>query len=127
MSGSRALAILAALLCIAGACGIDPPRSAARGPCTSDTDTGPDCEPVALASAEDACWRLVQCGALPVANPESDPTCCFDWGACVNHVDSLPDEQFEMSLACIEASTCDDLKPGSGGGLPHCVDLSSGL
>ena len=126
MSGTRAMATLAALLCASAACGIDPPPSTARGRCASDGDTGPDCEPVALASAEDACWRLVECGALPVANPESDPSCCFDWGACVNHVDSLPDEQFEMSLACIEASACDELKPGAAGALPRCLDQPGG-
>ncbi len=80
-----------------------------------------DCEPVALAGAEEACWRLVQCGAVPVTNPESDPSCCFDWATCVNRIESLPDEQFELALACIEASQCDELK-GESGELPRCLE-----
>lgn len=121
MSGSRALAILAALLC-AGACGIDGPRPPARGHCSPEGDPRLGCEPVALASAEDACWRLVECGAVPVANPESDPSCCFDWGACVTRVESMPDEQFELAMACIESSSCEETRPASHGALPRCLE-----
>ena len=114
-----ATAALAAVLFSAAACAVDGPRSGDRDPCSGDDDM--DCDPVALAGAEEACWRLVQCGAVPAANPESEPSCCFDWAACVNRIESLPDDQFELALACIEASQCDELKAESGD-LPRCLD-----
>jgi hypothetical protein len=126
MSGPRAMAILAALLCSAAggivACGIDSPRPPPRGQCSPEEDPRTGCEPVALASAEEACWRLVECGAVPVANPESDPGCCFDWGSCVNRVESMADEQFELALACVESSSCEELRPIAPGALPRCLE-----
>ncbi|HWM86676.1 MAG TPA: hypothetical protein VNO33_12580 [Kofleriaceae bacterium] len=117
---------IAAVLCGAPACGIDGSKSGDRELCTAVGDPAVECEPVALGGAEDACWRLVQCSAIPVANPESQPSCCFDWAACVEHIEHLPDQQFESALACIESSSCDDLKPRAGrahgADLPACLE-----
>lgn len=121
-----ALATLAALLFGTAACGNDGPKPGVRGNCA--TARGPllECDPVPLSGAEDACWRLVQCGAIPVANPESEPGCCFDWAACVDYVEALPDQRFELALACIEAAACDDLKsrgsPDRPTDLPACLE-----
>jgi hypothetical protein len=109
-----------AALSIVAACGIEGerPSDGSRGSCAE----GDDCEPVAVTGAEDACWRMVQCRAVPVANPESDPSCCFDWAACVHQVEALPDDEFEQALACIESSTCDELRPAQRGHMPRCLE-----
>jgi hypothetical protein len=126
MSRRCAVAAFAALLCGALACGVDSPKPDARELCAMSGRPLRECDQGSLVGAEDACWRLVQCGAIPAANPDSDPSCCFDWAACVNHVDGLPDEQFEQALACIEAATCAELGPrraaGTPAGYPACVD-----
>jgi hypothetical protein len=125
------MATFAALL-LAGGCGLDggkPVDSHAR---CAEGAALTECGSASLTGAEDACWRLVQCSAIPVTNPESDPSCCFDWAECVARVGALPDEQFESALACIEAATCDELRGGAApadevsgrpGELPGCLDL----
>jgi hypothetical protein len=120
-----AMATVAALLCGAPACGADDTKAGADR-CASASGALSECGPTSLAGADDACWRLAQCGAIPVANAESSPDCCFDWSTCVEHVEGLPDEQFELALACIEAATCDELKarssPGRAADLPACLE-----
>ena len=122
------MATFAALLCGAPACGIDGPKAGARNQCATSQGSLLECDQASLGGAEDACWRLVECGAIPAANSESEPDCCFDWATCVSHVDALPDEQFEQALACIEAGTCDELRPrgstgstGRSAGPPACL------
>jgi hypothetical protein len=117
-----ATASFAAMMGLAAACGIevDGPRDSARTNCATDGDL--DCEPIAVTGADDACWRMVQCRAVRVTNPESDPSCCFDWAACVHHVEALPDDEFEQALACIESASCDELKPAQRGQLPRCLE-----
>jgi hypothetical protein len=120
------MATLAALLSGATACGNDAPKAEARAACVNAAGPLIECDPVPLAGAEDACWRLVQCGAIPVANPESEPDGGFDWSACVDFIERLPDQRFELALACIEASACDELKAGGGQARPSeppaCLD-----
>jgi hypothetical protein len=124
VSRLRALATFAALM--GGACGIDGSKPIDRDRCAASGGTLLECGPGPLASAEDACWRLVQCGSIPAANPALDPTLGFDWAACVEHVEYLPDDQFESALACVEAARCDELRvrggPGHLGDLPACLD-----
>jgi hypothetical protein len=121
------MATFAALLCAGWACGIDGTKPVdSHDRCAEAGGSLTECGPAALSGAEDACWRLAQCGAIPVANPEADPSCCFDWAACVARVGALPDEQFESALACIEAATCDELRGRAAAGraadLPTCLD-----
>jgi hypothetical protein len=117
MSRLRAMATLTALLC--GACGIDGGKPVDR--CAGSAGTLIECGgPGPLSGAEDACWRLVQCGSIPAATPDSDPG-GFDWGACVEHVEYLPDDQFEAALACIEAARCDELRAPAHA-LPACLE-----
>jgi len=117
------------------ACGFDGGKPDSGDRCAAPGAPLIECGPAPLTGAEDACWHLVQCGAIPAANPDSDPSCCFDWAACVAHVDGLPDPQFEMTLACIETTACDELRsrgraahlhagaaPASAFDLPGCVD-----
>jgi hypothetical protein len=110
MSRPCALATLAALVVGGPACGNDASKSEARRVCVNAAGPLLECDPVPLAGAEDACWRLVQCGAIPVTNPESDPDRGFDWSACVDAIEALPDQRFELALSCIEAASCDELK-----------------
>src|SRR5262245_13656115 len=116
MGRLRAVATLSLLLSGVSACAVDGPKPTAGERCTAVGASLLECGPAPLTGAEDTCWRLVDCGAIPVANADSDPTCCFDWAACVEHIEDLPDEQFEAALACIEAAACRDLQPKAGGG-----------
>ncbi len=129
MSQRCATATLAVLLSGASACGNDAPKAETRAECVSAAGPLIECDPVPLAGAEDACWRLVQCGAIPVANPESEPDRGFDWSTCVDFIERLPDQRFELALACIESSACNELKPRAGQaratrptGPPVCLD-----
>lgn len=102
------------LAVLALACGHDGPDPGVRGPCDQPGGSTLGCTPAAIATPEDACWRMVECGAIPVANPESDPECCFDWADCVEELDELPAAQLELALACVAAAPCSELLlPGS--------------
>jgi hypothetical protein len=64
-----------------------------------------------VVTAQDACWKLVDCGAIPVS---SDKDNTFDWGACVDRIETFIDVGEQLAISCIGASTCDALKvPGS--------------
>lgn len=70
-----------------------------------------DC-PDAARTTEAACWRLVDCGAIPVHHETDDNE--FDWGNCVDDLDALTADRRRLIVACIAASTCDELRvPGS--------------
>jgi hypothetical protein len=70
-----------------------------------------DC-PDSVETAQDACWRMVDCAAIPVASGTKDNH--FDWGQCVDRIESSIDVAQTLIIACISASTCDALKvPGS--------------
>ena len=124
--GGVSALVLSAL--VAAACGVDSDRSTPglRGPCGSAGGPLSECEGTPIVSAEDACWRLVECGAIPVANPEDDPGCCFDWARCVDYVEELPDLDFEVALTCIEHAPCDHLTAGGSpdrtNGRPPCLE-----
>lgn len=65
----------------------------------------------AVTTAQDACWKLVDCGAIPVS---SDNNNVFDWGACVDRIETYIDVGQQLVLSCIGASSCDALRvPGS--------------
>src|SRR5690349_7048519 len=65
-----------------------------------------DC-PDAARSPEAACWRLVDCGAIPVHRDDENRT---DWNNCVQRIWDAPDIQERLMMACIAAATCDQLK-----------------
>jgi hypothetical protein len=68
--------------------------------------------PEAERTPEGACWRLVDCGAIPL-DSGSDPNnqYAFDWNRCVNIIDGARTDQQRIVIDCIAASTCDSLKP----------------
>lgn len=87
----------------------------ARGSCASGgTLAGcPDSE----RTPEAACWRLVECGAIPLEarnDDGSDDPDGFDFGRCLNRLESLVEERARVIIACVVSSTCDELwSPGS--------------
>lgn len=104
----RVVLIAQAALAIA-ACDFEGSKPGVRE-CAGGAGPLAGCERVEVMSPEDACWRLVECGSIPVQNPEEEPDCCFDWARCVDYLEELPDPQLELSLACVEATPCDSLK-----------------
>jgi hypothetical protein len=104
------LGLLAVLGAFAiGSCGGDASDPGVRGPCDEAGGGTLGCAPPVIESVEDACWRLVECGAIPVANPEDDPNCCFDWAECVDELGELPSYRLDFTLACIAAAPCSEL------------------
>ena len=58
-------------------------------------------------TAWDACWRMVDCGASPVYEVDENQ---FDFDDCVENIDSLLESQQRLTIACIGAATCDQLR-----------------
>ena len=54
-----------------------------------------------------ACWRLVECGAIPVQSEDENR---FDWGNCVDGLDRATADRQRVMISCITASTCDELR-----------------
>ena len=91
------------LLClVAGACG----GTGARSEC-AEGGALTDC-PDADHTPEAACWRLVECAAIPAAS--SGDNNAFDYGRCIDRIESLDDAAEDLAIECIAASTCDSLK-----------------
>jgi hypothetical protein len=83
-----------------------------------------DC-PDAERTAEGACWRMVDCGAISV---KSDNDNRFTWARCVDGLESVPLDRQRVVISCIAASTCDELRVGGSPGNPnpndmHCLRL----
>jgi hypothetical protein len=101
--------LLACVLPLVLACGTDDPRPGLRGTCGHGGGTLLGCEPEPVVDAESACWRLVDCGVIPVRNEDR-----FDWSRCVRFIEGLTAERYDFALACVEHAHCDDLWfPGS--------------
>ncbi len=78
-----------------------------------------DCEDAAR-TPEDACWRMVDCGALEL---HSDNNNRFDWDNCVNTLERRATVQQRLIISCIATSTCDQLKLRSERGQIPCFLL----
>ena len=63
--------------------------------------------PDTVRTPEDACWRLVDCGAIPVQSGTTDNH--FDWGDCLDTIESADTAGETLIIACIAQSTCDAL------------------
>jgi hypothetical protein len=111
--------ILGAALCLVS-CDTDGPVPGVRGPCAVGTGPLEDCAPEQIETPEDACWRLIECGALAVNRPNEDEDCGFcDFRSCVLLLESMGENQLELALACALAAPCDQLK---GPGAPENPD-----
>ena len=102
-------ALLVALI-VQGGCGDGESLQGTREPCATASGTLLGCDDLPIESPEDACWRLVECGVIPLEH-EGDNV--LDWTACVRFIERLTGARYDYTLQCIEASTCDDLTVGN--------------
>ncbi len=77
-----------------------------RGQC-AEGGTLEQC-PESERTAEGACWRLVDCAAIPLK--ADDPNRQYDWNDCVNDLEQLTDDRQRLVIDCIAVATCDSLK-----------------
>ncbi|HEY4238903.1 MAG TPA: hypothetical protein VGM88_03775 [Kofleriaceae bacterium] len=99
-----AVLVLALAACSAG----DDTVAGTRGQC-AEGGALEDC-PAAEQTAEGACWRLVDCGAIPLDSDDPNATYIFDWGKCVDGIDGLTADRQRLVIDCIAASACDALR-----------------
>jgi len=108
---------LSLLLFVAAACNAgDDTTDGARALCAEGGAL--NACPEAPHTAEGACWRLVDCAAIPL-----DAMNNFDWGDCVNGIERLTTDRQQLVIDCIAASTCDALKPDPQNGNIACLLL----
>ena len=65
-----------------------------------------DC-PDAERTAQGACWRLVDCGAISV---KSDVDNRFTWARCVDGIETRTADRQRLIINCVAASSCDALR-----------------
>lgn len=110
---------MAVCLACAAACGAgDDTIEGTRATCAQGGAIT-DC-PDAPRTAEAACWRLVDCGAISVS---SDNTNRFTWGRCVDRIESRTADRQRLIIACIAASTCDELRVDNSPVSPNPGDM----
>lgn len=78
-----------------------------------------DC-PDAERTAQGACWRLVDCGAISV---KSDVDNRFTWGRCVDTLERQTEDRQRLVISCIAASTCDELRVDNSPDNPNPNDM----
>jgi hypothetical protein len=64
--------------------------------------------PEAERTPEGACWKLVDCAAIPLK--ADDPNMRFDWNDCVDDIAGHTADRERLVINCIAAATCDSLK-----------------
>jgi len=101
---------IASLLLVAAACGAgdDNTSDGARAKCAFGGALN-DC-PDAEKSSQGGCWRLVDCGAIPLEVEDPTNENAFDWGRCVDTIDDLTADRRGLVIECIAAMTCDELR-----------------
>ena len=112
--------LLSAMLLVGLGCGDDGATPGLRDECSSFSGAGLECESPPIESAADACQKLVDCGVIPL-----DAEGAFDWAECMARLEGLDDYNRELVFACVEVSSCDELKtPGSpdSPGQPLCLE-----
>lgn len=123
MKGLCTGSILALALSLVAACGDDEPSPGARSECAAGGELN-DC-PDAERTPEDACWRLVECGAIGIENPDGNQ---FQWARCVDFLESATAQGRALAIDCIAASTCDQLRVDGSPNQPntgqmYCIQL----
>jgi hypothetical protein len=101
MKGWTCFLLLALAACSAG----DDTADGTRGLCAEGGELNA-CDDTPH-TAEDACWRLVDCGAMALHRNDDNG---FDWDDCVDTIETMRDAAQQLTIACIGASTCDQLK-----------------
>jgi hypothetical protein len=112
------------LLLIAGAaagCDGNGSHDGARGRCVSGGQILGECDEVA--TPEDACWKLVECGVVPVDSADDNG---LDWGRCVERIERMDAPSQDVALACVGAASCDALtvrdSPNNPYEWPDCLE-----
>ena len=113
----RTLLALAMAAGLAG-CGTDPQEDnqpPLTGDCAHAGGTLLGCDFGPIESAEEACDKLLECGAIVLVSSGYP-----DRNDCLREIGGLPDERQALALACIQASSCDTLR----GDLDLCLEGS---
>lgn len=116
--------LLACALC--AACDDTEDKDGARGSCAAGGVLS-GCDD-AERTVEAACWRLVECGSLPLESGDIDNVNRPDFGNCLDVLDRMTDERAALVIACVVSSTCDELQvPGSPAPYqyPACFDYGA--
>jgi hypothetical protein len=102
-----------------GACGAgDDTTEGTRAECAQGGALT-DC-PDAERTAQGACWRLVDCGAISVS---SDNANRFTWPRCVDRIEGATADRQRLVINCIAASTCDELRVAGSPRTPNPNDM----
>lgn len=89
------------------ACGLgDDTADGTRDQCAEGGELNNTCGS-SVATPEQACWRMVDCGAIPLHRMEGY---AFDWNDCVEEIEDTGAPQARLIMGCVGASTCDQLK-----------------
>ena len=115
-----------ALSLVLAACGDDEPTPGARSECAAGGELN-DC-PDSERTPEDACWRLVECGAIGIKGKDDNQ---FNWARCVDMLDGVTSDYRKLAIDCIAASTCDQLRVDGSPNQPntnqlYCITLAYG-
>lgn len=86
----------------------DDVSGGARAQCAAGGQLS-DC-PDAERTSEGACWRMVDCGAIAVSSVDDNGNHRFDWGRCVDGLESETADRRRLIINCIAASSCDQLR-----------------
>ena len=116
--------VAVALACLG--CGDDEAQQGTRDRCAVGAGTLLECQPTAIDTAEQACWRLVECAVIPLEHPDA-----LDWRRCVGRIEGFADYRRRFALTCVEHASCDDLKvprsptnpSRSDDSLPSCLQF----
>ncbi|MBC7978919.1 MAG: hypothetical protein H7138_28370 [Myxococcales bacterium] len=120
MQGRLTAAIAVAVMSLgAGACGTgDDTTEGTRAECAQGGALT-DC-PDAQRTAQAACWRMVDCGAISV---ESDVENRFTWGRCVDTLETQTEARQRVVINCVAASTCAELRVNNSPSNPNPNDM----
>lgn len=103
----RSLILALALLPLVS-CSFDENAPGVRGPCGA-TNGEPLCPAESIVTGDDACWKLVQCGSIPVES-DQEQNDVFDEPYCERYFDRLSPHRYDIAVACVAAATCDQLR-----------------
>ena len=103
MKGWTTLVFIALVACSGG----DDTADGTRGPCAEGGElNNQDCH-ANPQTPWDACWRMVDCGAIPVHQNDEYRD---DFDNCLTAIESMLAGQQQLTIDCIGASTCDQLR-----------------
>jgi hypothetical protein len=103
------------LLIFLAACGTGNNIDGTRGNCAEGGALTDTCDGE-VSTPADACWRMVDCGAIPIFNDDNN---VFDWGNCTDYIDTLTSTRQTLVIACIAGSSCDMLKGDNWPDVPY--------